>query len=97
MGSAALLAPLLLTPLTDDDAPEQRLQVAFTDAAHDFHVPRSVLMSVSYVQTRWDAHPGSPSVAGGYGPMHLVDTSRFPAASPTPGVQGGGALQPSAG
>ncbi|WP_435644201.1 N-acetylmuramoyl-L-alanine amidase [Streptomyces sp. H49] len=97
IGAAALLAPLLLTPMTDDEAPEQRLQYAFSDAAHDFHVPRSVLMGVSYVQTRWDAHPGSPSVAGGYGPMHLVDTSQFPATAPSPSGQGGGALRPSAG
>jgi N-acetyl-anhydromuramyl-L-alanine amidase AmpD len=82
IGTAALLAPLLLSPMSDDDAPEQHLQNAFTDAAREYHVPRSVLMGVSYVQTRWDAHPGSPSVAGGYGPMHLVDTSRVPPAPP---------------
>ncbi|MGW4563080.1 N-acetylmuramoyl-L-alanine amidase [Streptomyces sp. NPDC004561] len=76
IGSAALLAPLLLGPMFDDDAPEQNLQNAFADAAREYHVPRSVLMGVSYVQSRWDSHPGSPSVAGGYGPMHLLDTSR---------------------
>ncbi|MYS08414.1 N-acetylmuramoyl-L-alanine amidase, partial [Streptomyces sp. SID6041] len=33
----------------------------------------SVLLAVSYLQSRWDAHGGAPSVTGGYGPMHLTD------------------------
>lgn len=87
IASAAVLAPLLLIPMSGEDgSPEQRLQDAFEDAAREYHVPRSVVMSVSYVQTRWDAHPGSPSVAGGYGPMHLLDTARLrpPAAAAGP-------------
>ncbi|MDQ0991978.1 N-acetylmuramoyl-L-alanine amidase [Streptomyces sp. V3I7] len=73
--SAALLPPLLIGPTADDDvAADERLQRDFTQAADEYHVPRSVLMAVSYQQSRWDAHPGVPSVAGGYGPMHLVDT-----------------------
>ncbi len=36
-------------------------------------MPQSVLLAVSYLQSRWDAHDGAPSVTGGYGPMHLTD------------------------
>ncbi len=32
-----------------------------------------MLLGVSYLQSRWDAHDGAPSVTGGYGPMHLTD------------------------
>jgi hypothetical protein len=50
------------------------LQQAFTDAAKDYQVPQSVLLGVSYLESRWDGHQGMPSVTGGYGPMHLTDT-----------------------
>lgn len=49
------------------------LQRAFTEAADHYRVPRSVLLAVSYLQSRWDSHDGAPSVSGGYGPMHLTD------------------------
>ncbi|KPC59459.1 N-acetylmuramoyl-L-alanine amidase [Streptomyces chattanoogensis] len=49
------------------------LQRAFTEAAERYHVPRSVLLGVSYLESRWDEHGGAPSVSGGYGPMHLTD------------------------
>ncbi|MEV5958119.1 peptidoglycan recognition family protein [Streptomyces sp. NPDC051987] len=99
IATAALLPPLLILPASGaDDPDDQRLQNAFTDAAREFHVPRSVLMSVSYMQSRWDTHPGTPSVAGGYGPMHLLDTDR--AATPAagrPGSNGRGSGRPAAG
>ncbi|MFF8863970.1 N-acetylmuramoyl-L-alanine amidase [Streptomyces sp. NPDC015139] len=73
--SAALLLPLLgAAPAhgaTDSSA--DRLQQAFATAAADHHVPQSVLLAVSYLQSRWDGHGGAPSVTGGYGPMHLTD------------------------
>ncbi|MEU6573274.1 peptidoglycan recognition family protein [Streptomyces sp. NPDC046805] len=72
--SAALLLPLLLGPSDDDVAPDERLEHDFTSAADEYHVPHSVLMAVAYQQSRWDSHIGVPSVSGGYGPMHLVDT-----------------------
>lgn len=50
------------------------LQHAFATAAHEFGVPPRVLLAVSYHLSRWDDHGGRPSTAGGYGPMHLVDT-----------------------
>ncbi|MFJ8008254.1 N-acetylmuramoyl-L-alanine amidase [Streptomyces fagopyri] len=75
--SAALLVPLLTgAPACGGPASDRKLQNVFTDAADEYHVPRSVLMGVSYLQSRWDSRPGTPSVAGGYGPMHLVDTRR---------------------
>ncbi len=78
---AALLLPLLgtapsatavtsATPTTNDT---NRLQKAFAGAAAEYHVPLSVLLGVSYLQSRWDGHAGAPSVTGGYGPMHLTD------------------------
>ena len=73
--SAALLLPLLGAAPYDSGAQTSsaRLQSAFADAAAQYHVPRNVLLAVSYLQSRWDAHGGAPSVTGGYGPMHLTD------------------------
>ncbi|RBM14963.1 N-acetylmuramoyl-L-alanine amidase [Streptomyces sp. PT12] len=51
------------------------LQAAFADAAERHGVPESVLLGVSYLQSRWDGHGGAPSVTGGYGPMHLTDAA----------------------
>jgi len=56
------------------------LQAAFAAAAAEFGVPERLLLAVSYNLSRWENHAGAPSVAGGYGPMHLVDVgSRFDA------------------
>ncbi|MFF0200418.1 N-acetylmuramoyl-L-alanine amidase [Streptomyces sp. NPDC005017] len=76
LATAALLLPLLGaapsgTPAEAGSA--DRLQLAFASAAAEHRVPQSVLLAVSYLQSRWDAHAGSPSVTGGYGPMHLTD------------------------
>ncbi|MFG3155837.1 N-acetylmuramoyl-L-alanine amidase [Streptomyces sp. NPDC048219] len=77
LAAAALLLPLLgaapsaagtAAPPAPDD-----LQRAFAAAAAEYHVPQSVLLGVSYLQSRWDTHRGAPSVTGGYGPMHLTD------------------------
>ncbi|MFK0170786.1 N-acetylmuramoyl-L-alanine amidase [Streptomyces sp. NPDC090306] len=72
---AALLVPLLgAAPPAGAPRPSaDGLQAAFTAAAAEYHVPQSVLLGVSYIQSRWDAHGGAPSVSGGYGPMHLTD------------------------
>ncbi|MFI1167542.1 N-acetylmuramoyl-L-alanine amidase [Streptomyces sp. NPDC020801] len=79
VASAALLLPLLgaapsagaVTSAAADDT--GRLQRAFAAAAAEYHVPLSVLLGVSYLQSRWDGHGGAPSTTGGYGPMHLTD------------------------
>ncbi|MFF8594116.1 N-acetylmuramoyl-L-alanine amidase [Streptomyces sp. NPDC015220] len=78
VASAALLFPLLGAAPSAGAAPSGvddtgRLQRAFTSAAAEYHVPLSVLLGVSYLQSRWDGHGGAPSVTGGYGPMHLTD------------------------
>ncbi|AOR36205.1 amidase [Streptomyces fodineus] len=75
LASAALLLPLLgAAPAhSTPDSSAGRLQHAFATAAAEYHVPQSVLLAVSYLQSRWDWHAGAPSVSGGYGPMHLTD------------------------
>jgi hypothetical protein len=45
---------------------------AFQAASQKYGVPESVLLAVSYAETRWDDHAGKPSTSGGYGPMHLT-------------------------
>ncbi|MET9257545.1 N-acetylmuramoyl-L-alanine amidase [Streptomyces sp. NPDC003717] len=79
----ALIAGALLLPLLgaapsaagtpDAPAAADRLQQAFAEASREYKVPQSVLLGVSYLQSRWDGHGGAPSVTGGYGPMHLTD------------------------
>lgn len=84
VASAALLLPLL-GAAPADGAPEpsgDRLQRTFAAAAAEYHVPQSVLLAVSYLQSRWEAHGGAPSVTGGYGPMHLTDARAALATAP---------------
>lgn len=73
VASAALLLPLLGAAPAPGPSASPQLQSAFAAAAADYHVPQSVLLGVSYLQSRWDTHGGAPSVSGGYGPMHLTD------------------------
>ncbi|MER5432448.1 N-acetylmuramoyl-L-alanine amidase [Streptomyces sp. NPDC002588] len=74
VASAALLLPLLGAAPSAAAPPAPGLQKAFATAAAEYHVPQSLLLGVSYLQSRWDTHAGAPSVTGGYGPMHLTDT-----------------------
>ncbi|GAA3538502.1 peptidoglycan recognition family protein [Amycolatopsis ultiminotia] len=69
-GAGLLLAVGLATPAQAAGAPRQR---EFADAAAEFGVPLDVLLGVSYLESRWDSHAGTPSTSGGYGPMHLTD------------------------
>ncbi|WP_223290895.1 N-acetylmuramoyl-L-alanine amidase [Streptomyces avicenniae] len=72
--AAALAVPLLAAgPPAGAASDDTALQAAFSAAAHRWDVPESVLLGVSYLQSRWDAHGGAASVSGGYGPMHLTD------------------------
>ncbi|MBT2445403.1 N-acetylmuramoyl-L-alanine amidase [Streptomyces sp. ISL-36] len=75
VASAALLFPLLAIgpSATAEPVEAGALQQQFAAAAARQGVPQSVLLAVSYLQSRWDAHGGAPSVTGGYGPMHLTD------------------------
>jgi hypothetical protein len=74
-GACAALLPLFGTAHAAEPAPaaDTVLARAFTDAAARYQVPGSVLLGVSYLESRWDGHQGVPSVTGGYGPMHLTD------------------------
>ncbi|MFD0313108.1 N-acetylmuramoyl-L-alanine amidase [Streptomyces flavalbus] len=84
MACGALLLPLLAAaPAPDAARPAPSgLQSAFAAAAAEYRVPQSVLLGVSYLQSRWDAHAGAPSVTGGYGPMHLTDARTALAGAP---------------
>lgn len=84
MASAALLLPLLSAAPSATAEPVEAgsLQRQFAAAAERQGVPQSVLLAVSYLQSRWDAHGGAPSVTGGYGPMHLTDTATALAEAP---------------
>ncbi|MEV7450477.1 N-acetylmuramoyl-L-alanine amidase [Streptomyces nigra] len=74
VAAAALLVPLIGAAPSGTHADSgDRLQSAFAAAAAEYHVPSSVLLGVSYLQSRWETHSGAPSVSGGYGPMHLTD------------------------
>ncbi|QCV88951.1 N-acetylmuramoyl-L-alanine amidase [Acidipropionibacterium jensenii] len=64
----------------------------FTRAAARYDVPAAVLATVSYGQSRWEDHAGSPSAGGGYGPMHLVDGARAAAARRTADKTGTGVM-----
>ncbi|WP_370409643.1 N-acetylmuramoyl-L-alanine amidase [Streptomyces fradiae] len=79
-----LLLPLLaqVPSATADEHEPGSLQRQFAVAAERHHVPQSVLLAVSFLQSRWDAHGGAPSVTGGYGPMHLTDAVTALASAP---------------
>lgn len=84
MASAALLLPLVSAgpSATAEQRSSGALQRDFAAAAAQYGVPQSVLLGVSYLQSRWDAHGGAASVTGGYGPMHLTDARTALAEAP---------------
>ncbi|MFD8316842.1 N-acetylmuramoyl-L-alanine amidase [Kitasatospora purpeofusca] len=53
-------------------APASGLQAQFAAAAKEFKVPESILLAVSYQQTRWESHQGRPSTTGNYNVMGLT-------------------------
>ncbi|GAA0921270.1 N-acetylmuramoyl-L-alanine amidase [Nonomuraea longicatena] len=75
MAIVALL-PLLNASPAGATEPSERQQ-AFTAAAGEFKVPESVLLGVSYLESRWDANAGRPSTDAGFGPMHLTDAAAY--------------------
>ncbi|OEU98815.1 amidase [Streptomyces qinglanensis] len=85
--ATALVVPLLTagSPATADQPDGGTLQQQFAAAGDRYDVPEKVLLGVSYLQSRWNAHQGSPSVSGGYGPMHLTDARTALASSRTQG------------
>ncbi|WP_405522385.1 N-acetylmuramoyl-L-alanine amidase [Streptomyces canus] len=82
LAGTALLLPLLGAAPSQAGDTSPGLQQAFASAADEYHVPQSVLLGVSYLQSRWDDHAGAPSVTGGYGPMHLTDARTALASEP---------------
>ncbi|OLF12496.1 peptidoglycan recognition protein family protein [Actinophytocola xanthii] len=75
--SAALAAVLATASFAvggvDAAAEPQGRQAVYAAAAAEFGVPESVLLAVSYLESRWNTNSGTPSTAAGYGPMHLTD------------------------
>lgn len=73
----SLLAGLSVTAVTTSaaraDDPAAARQAEFTAAAREFGVPLPVLESVSYYETRWEAHAGQSNAEAGYGPMNLTN------------------------
>ncbi|ONI69751.1 N-acetylmuramoyl-L-alanine amidase [Kribbella sp. ALI-6-A] len=76
---AALALPIAATgvssgapPAAVAATPAPGLAAAFQSAAQQYGVPESVLLAVSYAETRWDDHKGQSSTSGGFGPMHLT-------------------------
>ncbi|WP_328859664.1 N-acetylmuramoyl-L-alanine amidase [Streptomyces sp. NBC_00306] len=84
VASAALLLPLVSAgpSATAEQRGSGSLQREFAAAAAQYRVPQSVLLGVSYLQSRWDTHGGAASVTGGYGPMHLTDARTALAEAP---------------
>ncbi|PWU44961.1 N-acetylmuramoyl-L-alanine amidase [Micromonospora globispora] len=83
LAAAAAAATALLTtgpvaaePLSAGAAEPTDRQQQYAAAAAEQGVPQSILLGVSYLESRWDTHPGQPSTSGGYGPMHLTDADQ---------------------
>ncbi|MEJ3742479.1 N-acetylmuramoyl-L-alanine amidase [Actinomycetes bacterium KLBMP 9797] len=74
VGAATLVTtgPSPAAPEVEQAQPDTR-QGAYAAAAAEYGVPETVLLGVSYLESRWDTNAGTPSTSGGYGPMHLTD------------------------
>ncbi|PSL04809.1 N-acetylmuramoyl-L-alanine amidase [Haloactinopolyspora alba] len=85
LAAALTTAPTAASPNASPppDHPVDGRQQQYAAAAAEFGVPVPVLLGVSYLQSRWDVHAGSPSTAAGYGPMHLTDAAHV-STLPTP-------------
>jgi N-acetyl-anhydromuramyl-L-alanine amidase AmpD len=85
--AATALAVGLPATATAQDAAATRQQ-QFAAAAHEFGVPESVLLAVSYNESLWETHNGAPSTTGDYGPMALADVATGLTAKGTPSTSG---------
>ncbi|MGW6419352.1 N-acetylmuramoyl-L-alanine amidase [Streptomyces sp. NPDC055055] len=72
IGTLAVASPGLLGSGDGTSGGDPSLQAQFANAAREFDVPQSVLMAVSYQQTRWESHDGDPSTTGAYNVMGLT-------------------------
>jgi hypothetical protein len=66
-------ATLMSTGPAPASSPPDTRQLQYAAVAAEYGVPESVLLAVSYLESRWDTNAGTPSTSGGYGPMHLTD------------------------
>ncbi|WP_431680034.1 N-acetylmuramoyl-L-alanine amidase [Kitasatospora sp. KL5] len=71
------------------------LQRQFAAAASEFKVPESILLALSYQQSRWESHHGEPSTTGNYNVMGLTQVdpaavAKAIDAGPGPEVDGRG-------
>ncbi|MER6593343.1 N-acetylmuramoyl-L-alanine amidase [Micromonospora purpureochromogenes] len=76
--------PVAADPLPAGTSAADDRQQQYAAAAAEYGVPESVLLAVSYLESRWDTHAGQPSTSGGYGPMHLTDAEQV-ASTPASG------------
>ncbi|GAA4677515.1 N-acetylmuramoyl-L-alanine amidase [Phytohabitans rumicis] len=72
VGAATLVST---TPAPATSPSTDTRQQEYAAAAAEFGVPESVLLGVSYLESRWDTNAGTPSTSAGYGPMHLTDAT----------------------
>jgi N-acetyl-anhydromuramyl-L-alanine amidase AmpD len=70
VGASSLV---VLGPVPAANASPDTRQEVYAAAAAEYGVPESVLLAVSYLESRWDVNAGMPSTSGGFGPMHLTD------------------------
>lgn len=73
--ATAALGRACLAAVRPGPAASSRQRV-FAAASGTFHVPSSVLLGVSYMESRWDNHGAHPSTSAAYGPMGLTDLPR---------------------
>ncbi|MFI7674565.1 N-acetylmuramoyl-L-alanine amidase [Actinophytocola sp. NPDC049390] len=71
LGTALTVAVGLMSTPAAAAAPGS-VNAAFARAAHEFDVPRDLVVAVGYGETHLDGHGGEPSQDNGYGVMHLV-------------------------
>ncbi|GAB1514098.1 N-acetylmuramoyl-L-alanine amidase [Actinophytocola sp. KF-1] len=71
LGTALTVAVGLVSAPVASAAPGT-VGAAFARAAHEFDVPRDLVVAVGYGETHLDGHGGAPSQDNGYGVMHLV-------------------------
>jgi hypothetical protein len=73
--SAALVAAAFAgsLPASANEPDPKTRQGQYASAAARYQLPESVLLAVSYLESRWDTNGGNPSTSAGFGPMHLTD------------------------
>src|SRR3954468_53590 len=77
----ASLGATALTARAASAAEPDARQAEYAAASAAAAVPLSVLLGVSYLESRWDTNRGAPSTSAGYGPMHLTDAAALAATS----------------